>query len=110
MRIATLLAAAAALAGLSACATEVAYGPGPYGPGPGYPVAAVSWDGYYDGFYGPFYDGFWGADGVYYYRTGPREAWRRDNDGHFAREARNGFQPVRGHAPGSPDDRGAHHE
>jgi hypothetical protein len=94
MKITALLVAVAATA-LSACATEVAYGPGP-----GYPVAAVGWDGYYDDYYGPFYDGYWGEDGGFYYRSGPHAGWNKDTGGHFTKEARSGAHPVHGHGGG----------
>jgi len=91
MKITALLVAVAATA-LSACATEVAYGPGP-----GYPVAAVGWDGYYDDYYGPIYAGYWGNDG-FYYRASTRDGFNHDDGQHVRREASQGFHHIGGAA------------
>jgi hypothetical protein len=88
----TLLMVAAAGAILSGCADY--YGPGPsYGPGP---VGVASFDGYYDGFYGPVYDGYYGTDGAFYYRGRHDHDWRRDTGEHFHAQAANGFHPFHG--------------
>src|SRR5579871_2309183 len=69
MRLLAPLAAIAALTlSLAACETYYAYG---------------YVDGYYDDFYGPWYDGYWGPGDVFFYRTGPRDHFHRDDGGHF---------------------------
>jgi hypothetical protein len=90
--------AAALLAG---CAGTY-YGGHDYGP-----VAAVSYDGYYDGFYGPFDDGYWGEDGAFYYRDGNHH-YQRDDAGHFKHEAAEGLKPVHGHPHGGHGGEGDH--
>ena len=53
------------------------YSVGYYGPGP---VADIEYDGYYDGYYGQIYDGYWGDNGVFFYRTGEGGRWSRGRD------------------------------
>jgi hypothetical protein len=108
MRIAPLIAVAAAAALLAACAE----GPG-YSAGYGYdyPVAAVGYDGYYDDYYGPFYDGYWGADGGFYYRGSDHDRWHKDTGQHFRHEAAGErYHPVTGHPRAAPAQREEHHE
>jgi len=91
--LAALAAAGALLAG---CAS------GPYGPGPGPGVdVAVGYDGYYDGFYGPIYDGYW-RDGHFWWRDRVDHPFRRDNDGHFRIDAKDGFQHIHGEGHAHP--------
>jgi hypothetical protein len=78
-----LIAACAALA-LSACAS----GYGGYG--------SLGYSAYYDDAYGPYRDGYWGRDGAYWYSTGPRGPYRRDDGHHFRRDPYNGFHGVHG--------------
>lgn len=100
LRLAALALATLAAVPLAGCADGV-YGGGPaYGPGP------YSYDGYYDGAYGPIYDGYWGDDDYFYYRSGPdAHGFRRGDRAHFAHAAPGGggnFQPMHGSfAPGS---------
>ena len=79
---------------LAGCAP--AYGP----PGPGGVGVAVSYDGFYDDYYGPFYDGYWGRDNYFYYSRGPGLPYRRDLYRHFRRNYWNGFHPIHGRGPG----------
>jgi hypothetical protein len=71
-------------------------------------------DAYYDDFYGPYNDGYWAADGVFYFRMGADQPYRRDDAGHFRRDsAGSGFHHVQAHrkvddgdrARGEPDPR-----
>jgi hypothetical protein len=64
-------------------------------PGPAV-VGSVSYDGYYDGYYGTFYDGYWGPDGYFYYSDGVGHPFRRDDAHHFRRDLAPGYRPVRG--------------
>ncbi|MGH6986683.1 MAG: hypothetical protein ACRED9_07580 [Caulobacteraceae bacterium] len=94
-RAASVLAAASALALLAGCA-----GYGGYGPGGGVAVgfvAPVGYDGWYDGYYGPIYNGYWGDNGVFYYRSTDHAAWHADSGGHFRHDAANGYHAWRGH-------------
>ncbi len=71
--------------------------------------------GYYDDFYGPFYDGYWGDDGVFFYRTDRHGTYVRDGAHHFRHDApgvgipaptgAGRFHPVQGrtHGGNSPD-------
>lgn len=65
------------------------YGPGPY-----------SYDGWYDGYYGPIYDGYWGSDNYFYYRHGNGDrGYMRGDRGHFRRDTPQGqhnYQPLHG--------------
>jgi len=86
-----ILLAAPALIGLSACAGDY-YGGinsayySPYNYGDPY-----SYDGYYDGYYGPIYDGYWGNNGYFYYRNSDRDRdYRRGDRQHFSRQERRG--------------------
>ena len=99
------------LGGLSGCADD---GMG-FGGGDAYYTAGPwTYDGWYDGFYGPIYDGYWGSDGVFYYRgsdgdrqfhRGSGTHFRHDgpgDTGHFQRFEGQG-QPMQGmHAPHFP--------
>jgi len=71
-----------------------------YGHGPGFGVAALDYDAYYDDAYGPFYDGYWGDDGAFYYRGGPDGGFSRDGGGHFQHGPAAGFHGVHGGAGG----------
>jgi hypothetical protein len=83
MKILAIAAFAAVSAiSLSACET--------YGPHDGGYASAGYVDGYYDDFYGPFDAGYWGDDGVFWYR-GADHQFHRDGAGHFRREANAGF-------------------
>ena len=75
-------------------------GPGGAGPGPG-PGPVVSYDAYYDGFYGAFDDGYWGPDGGFYYRRGVDHVYVRDYGNHFRRGPVGGYRGVRFHGGGS---------
>jgi hypothetical protein len=59
-------------------------------------LGAVSYDGFYDDYYGPFYDGYWGPDGFFYYSDGVGHPFRRDDAHHFRRDLAPGYHPVRG--------------
>ncbi len=65
-------------------------------PAPQYSANVVSYDGYYDDYYGPFYDGYWGSDGFFYYTDGPGHPFRRDEGRHFSHDLGVGFHPVHG--------------
>jgi hypothetical protein len=93
MKIPAMIGLTAAVALLAGCAE---YGPG-YVAGPG---VAVTYDGYYDDAYGPFYDGYWGGDGVFYYRRGEHDHFHPDRAGHFRHEPRPGMHPVHGRPHG----------
>jgi hypothetical protein len=97
MRSSTLLTVAMATALLAGCA-EGALGY-EYGPGP---VADVEYDGYYDGYYGPIYDGYWGDDGVFFYRSSREGGYRRGDVTHFRHEATPGFGHIHGVAHPAP--------
>jgi hypothetical protein len=97
MKIRQVLVAGAAVMMMAGCAD---YGVGYYGPGP---VAAVDYDGYYDGYYGPIYDGYWNG-GSFYYRTRAGGHWRKGGN-HFRRTESAGFNHIQGTA--HPDHRGA---
>lgn len=122
MRGITLLVCSAALAGLSGCASDGYYG-ADLGYGYGSPY---TYDGWYDGYYGPIYDGYWGSDGYFYYRTSDRDRdFHRGGHDHFARsqytpgsnyrEMRGNFTPQREYRmPSYPhrkggDGHGDHH-
>jgi len=83
-------AAAAAFMMLAGCAYDYGYG---YGPTAEVAVGAPIW---YDDYYGPYYDGYWGPEGAFYFSEGPGRPFRRDVDGHFRREATEGFHAVMG--------------
>jgi len=59
-------------------------------------TGSLSYDGYYDDYYGPFYDGYWGQDGFFYYSDGPGHPFRRDEGRHFRRDLAPGYHAVRG--------------
>ena len=45
-----------------------------------------AYNGWYDGAYGSIYDGYWGTDGVFYYRNSAQERnFRRGDGSHFRR-------------------------
>jgi hypothetical protein len=92
-RFAVLAGAVALALGLAGCATDEHY----YGPPA--PYADVDYDAYYDGSYGPFYGGYWGPGDQFYYWSQDHRHYHRDVGGHFQRQGRSGFNPVRGHAP-----------
>lgn len=50
--------------------------------------------GYYDGHYGPHIGGYWGQDGAYHY-LGRDGNYRRDDRGHYRRDAFQGGMPFR---------------
>jgi hypothetical protein len=95
-RLAPIAFALATALGMSACATGGYYDNGPYAYG--------YVDGYYDDYYGPFYDGYWGPDDFFYYRTGPHDAFRRDDAHHFSHRGSAGFHTFHARAAA----RGAH--
>jgi hypothetical protein len=70
-------------------------GPPQTGAGPAV-LGTVSYDGFYDDYYGPFYDGYWGPDGFFYYSDGVGHPFRRDDARHFRRDLAPGYHPVRG--------------
>ena len=86
------LVTAMAAAPLAGCAEGYGYGGGvAYGAGP------YTYDGYYDGAYGPVYDGYWGDDDYFYYRSGPNDThFHRGDHNHFAHDAPAGGGPGRG--------------
>ncbi|HZZ88634.1 MAG TPA: hypothetical protein VFE13_09915 [Caulobacteraceae bacterium] len=94
-RLAIVAAAAASMA-LAACEDTYFHHPAPN--------TAGYVDGYYDDFYGPFQDGYWGAGGVFYYRTSRGGDWRRDDGRHFTHDAGHGFNAfhVRAGEPRPP--------
>ena len=104
--ITAALASGLALAG---CASDqYGYGYGNYGYSSGYGYGyAAPYDAYYDGYYGPIYDGYWGSNGLFYYRTnrdqrayilGGREHFRRDRgDGDHWRQWRGTVTRQRGY-------------
>lgn len=57
-----------------------------------------TYEGYYDGYLGPVYDGYWGTDGVFYYRPGPYDRhFTAGSPDHFKRTPGGGnFQQMRG--------------
>jgi hypothetical protein len=57
---------------------------------------------YYDNALGPFYDGFWGTDGIFYFRTAADQPFQQDTGGHFRRDAANGFAAVNGRIANVP--------
>jgi hypothetical protein len=77
------------LTGMSACA-DYGYG---YGHGPG---RYADYDLYYDDYYGPVREGYWGDDGLFYYRDAHRR-WQRDDGRHFRRDSYNGYRQYRIH-------------
>jgi hypothetical protein len=85
-----LLIAIVAALPLSAC---VGYGGGGYGYNGSFD-GPVSYDGYYDDYYGPIYDGYWGDGGVFYYRNSEHGHFRPDRSGHFRHDM--------GGGPGGP--------
>ena len=90
-RLASLVAAAAMAASLSACGTYHAGGP----------YAGVYVDGYYDDAYGPVYDGYWGDGDVFYYRAAPDAVFVADSAHHFRRDRFDGYHTFHmrgGHA------------
>jgi hypothetical protein len=99
LRLMALAGALVTMAGLSACAVDEAY----YGPPP--PYADVDYDGYYDGSYGPFNGGYWGPNDQFYYWSQDHMHYHRDVGGHFSRQGRSGFNPIRGHAPAAGGQR-----
>ncbi len=70
---------------LAGCMSE-GYGGGLGGGyGPGY-AENYAYNGWYDGAYGSIYDGYWGTDGVFYYRQSAQDrAFRRGDAHHFQR-------------------------
>lgn len=108
--LAPLVLAGALALGVSGCETYY----GPHGPGPGGYASVDYVDGYYDDYYGPFDAGYWGEDGVFWYRGGDHQ-FHRDTGGHFHRDTAQGFHSF--HAPmghGGPPmghaDRPDHHD
>jgi hypothetical protein len=75
------LAIASMSVALPACAS---YGHGQY-----------AYDAYYDDAYGPYYDGYWGDDGLF---------WYRNRSGHYIRDDGHHFQ----HGPGGGGFHGVH--
>jgi hypothetical protein len=74
---------------LSACASDGDY----YRP---HYRGAMGYDAYYDGFYGPFSDGYWGGDGLFYYRHGFFGGYAPDRAGHFHHDMSPGLHDVHG--------------
>ena len=71
------LCALATVSTLSAC-TEG------YGAGVGWGPEPYAYEGYYDGYYGPIQDGYWGDDGVFWYRSSDHDRhYRRGDVQHF---------------------------
>ena len=102
--------------GLSGCVDDG------YGGVDGYYAAGPwSYDGWYDGFYGPIYDGYWGSDGAFYYRGSEGDhAFHRGGGAHFRHDSPGGSnhfqrfqgqgQPMPGmHAPHFPRGGGMPH-
>ena len=58
----------------------------------------VPYQGYYDGDIGPIFDGYWGTDGLFYYRTGPGDRhFRAGSSEHFKRASGGShFQRMQG--------------
>jgi hypothetical protein len=98
VRLSAALAACVLLAGCAPAYYGPGPGPGPYAYGP-YPEEAVTFDGFYDGYYGPFNDGYWARDGHYYYAD-RNHNFHRDYSGHFRRNAVAGYRHVQ--SPGRP--------
>jgi hypothetical protein len=96
MRLSKVLIVSVAAALFAGCAD---YSVGYYGPGP---VADIEYDGYYDGYYGQIYDGYWGDNGVFFYRTGEGGRWSRGDTTHFRRDAAPGFNHIHGTARAAP--------
>ena len=87
MKAFVIAAVAGAALLTTACANDY-YGPRHFHDGRGgYAV-------YYDDHYGPVRDGRWGEDGYYYYRTGDRDAYVRDDERHFRRDAYEGYHGM----------------
>jgi hypothetical protein len=85
------LCAAAAILMLTGCAGyDHGYGSHEYGQ----VAVAQQPSAYYDNFYGPYWDGYWGPDGAFWFSEGPGRPFRSDVDGHFRREAADGFRPA----------------
>lgn len=95
-RMLLALALTGALTGLGACADSY-YG-GDNGPRHYryYDHNPVSYEGYYDGYYGRVHDGYWGDGGVFYYSTGEGQPYVVDRGRHFRRDAYEGYRPFRG--------------
>jgi hypothetical protein len=98
-----LLIALFATLPLAACTT---YGGGRVG-------ASIAYDGFYDDYYGPIYNGYWGEGDVFYYRSGHRGQYIRDDSHHFHRDMASApagnFHPMhvmgpapKGHGRGHP--------
>ena len=68
-------------------------------------------DAYYDDSYGPYYDGYWGGDGMFYYRDTADHPYVRDEARHFRRDnGGTGFHHVDAHRPPEGDHKdGDHH-
>ena len=64
--------------GLTASCEDTVYGRG-----------VMTWSshpdyGWYDSYYGPFHDGYWGTDGLFWFRLNDRDRdYRPDRDRHF---------------------------
>src|SRR5260221_12661466 len=55
--------------------------------------------GYYDDYYGPIYDGYWGSNGLFYFRSSEQDRhFRRGDPAHFRRDATadGRFHPMQG--------------
>jgi hypothetical protein len=99
MKFRQILTASAAVMLVAGCAS---YGMGGgYGYGYG-PTADVEYDGYYDGAYGPIYDGYWGDNGVFFYRNSANGRYRQAAPAHVRRDAAPGFNHVHGTARAAP--------
>lgn len=96
MRLSRVLIVMAAAALFAGCAD---YGVAYYGPGP---VADVEYDSYYDGYYGPIYDGYWGDNGVFFYRSSEGGRWSRGDPTHFRHDSAPGFNHIHGTAHAAP--------
>ena len=60
-------------------------------------VADGGYDVWYDNSYGAVYDGYWGDDGMYYYRPSRDRPFVRDDAHHFRRDHADGYNTVHMH-------------
>jgi hypothetical protein len=102
-----LSAALTLCVGLAGCAPAYGPGPGTYDYGP-YPAEAISFDGFYDGYYGPFFGGYWARDGYFYYADRDRH-FHRDFHGHFRHDNVPGYHPFHGAPHGGGHSAGGPH-
>ena len=83
---------------LAACSEGYGYGGGIYAGGP------YAYDGFYDDYYGPIYDGYWGTDGIFYYRSGAHDRhFHRGDNRHFMRQGAAGSNFHQFHGAMTPE-------